>query len=130
MATIEIRNRDDARKFILQGLWLQQTVSPPVPWLIKDVLTWSMELANGGNSLPPIGFVADIGIEVFQLDRGENRSNIGGDDLPNHRENEKQRGDQSDTRYKPFDPVACEQIDKDQIRKEIESGEPDWFAFV
>ena len=82
MAAIEIRNRDDARKFILQGLWLQQTVSPPVPRLIKDILTWSLEITNGGNSLPPIGFVADVGIEVFQLDKGENRAKIGGDQLP------------------------------------------------
>ena len=82
MTPIELRDRTDARKFILQGLWLQQSVSPPAPHLAKDVLTWGLEIANNGHSLPPIGFVADIGIEVFQLGRGQNRVKKGSDELP------------------------------------------------
>ncbi|HLW67624.1 MAG TPA: hypothetical protein VKS79_20070 [Gemmataceae bacterium] len=82
MTTIELRDRNDARKFILQGLWLQQALYPPAPSLTKDILEWALEVANAGDSLPPVGFVADLGVETFNLDRGEKRTKIDQENLP------------------------------------------------
>ena len=82
MASIELRDRNDARKFVLQGLWLQQAIYPPAPSLTKDILAWALEIANSGDSLPPVGFVADLGIEVFNLDRGEKRAQIDLEQMP------------------------------------------------
>ncbi|HEV3142854.1 MAG TPA: hypothetical protein VGZ47_03105, partial [Gemmataceae bacterium] len=83
MATIELRDRNDARRFILQGLWLAQTVYPPGPSLVKDILNWALEIGNSGDLLPPVGFVADVGLEAFNMGRGEKRGKNSDERLPN-----------------------------------------------
>jgi hypothetical protein len=82
MTPIELRDRNDARRYILQGLWLQQAMYPLATALTKDILSWALEIANSGDSLPPVGFVADLGIEAFNLDRGEKRAPIDPEQLP------------------------------------------------
>jgi len=69
MELVELRNLDDAREYILQGLWLQRVV-PPTANLVRTALEWSLEIASGGQPLPPVGFVADLGNVAFGLDRG------------------------------------------------------------
>jgi hypothetical protein len=66
----ELRNLDEARDFILQGLWLQRVVRKPTPDLVRPALEWALEIASEGQPLPPIGFVADLGNITFGLDRG------------------------------------------------------------
>jgi hypothetical protein len=63
----ELRNLDDARRFLLQGLWLQR-VLPPVPATVRSALEWCLEIASAGQPLPPPGFVADAGHVAFGMD--------------------------------------------------------------
>jgi hypothetical protein len=69
MELVELRNLDDARDYILQGLWLQRLV-PPTAALVRPALEWALEIASGGQPLPPVGFVADLGNVVYGHDRG------------------------------------------------------------
>jgi hypothetical protein len=63
----ELRDPDEARLFLLQGLWLQR-VLPPAPAALRAALEWSLEIAASGQPLPPVGFVADLGHVAFGLD--------------------------------------------------------------
>jgi hypothetical protein len=36
-------------------------------------LEWGLEIASSGDALPPLGFVADVGLVAFNLDRGKRR---------------------------------------------------------
>jgi hypothetical protein len=65
----ELRNLDEARDYILQGLWLQRVVKPSAE-LVRPILEWALEITSDGQPLPPIGFVADLGVVIFGLDRG------------------------------------------------------------
>ena len=69
MNLVELRNLDEARDFILQGLWLQRVVQP-IAALVRPVLDWCLEITSSGQPLPPVGFVADLGIIAFGMDRG------------------------------------------------------------
>src|SRR5579859_5501205 len=73
MNTMELRDLDEARRFVLQGLWLQKAVFPPQPAHLHSILEWALEIASSGEPLPPVGFVADVGITAFALDRSEKR---------------------------------------------------------
>ncbi len=67
MNSYELRDLDEARQFLLQGLWWQRVV-PVAKDHVKEALEWAMEIASSGNPLPPIGFVADLGHVAFGLD--------------------------------------------------------------
>lgn len=60
MSRYELRDSDDARRFLLQGLWWQR-VLPPRPARVRAVLQWALEIVSAGQDLPPIGFLADLG---------------------------------------------------------------------
>src|SRR5579883_1599776 len=57
MAITELRDLTEARRYVLQGLWLQR-VARPVAGRIKPVLEWALEIASNGHPLTPVGFVA------------------------------------------------------------------------
>lgn len=76
---IEIRDLDEARRYVVQGLWLQRVVFPPPADYLRLHLQWALEIASSGDALPPIGFVADVGNVVFNLDRGEKRPKTEGE---------------------------------------------------
>jgi vWA domain found in the FtsH ternary systems/N-terminal helical region fused to the FtsH ternary system vWA domain len=67
MNSYELRDLDEARAFLLQGLWWQRVV-PPGKTNVREALEWAMEIASGGQPLPPIGFVADLGHVAFGMD--------------------------------------------------------------
>ncbi len=69
MDIVELRHPDAARAYLLQGLWLQQSVRPAAA-TVKPVLEWAMEIAASGQPLPPVGLVADLGHVAFGLDGG------------------------------------------------------------
>ena len=69
MELVELRDLDQARSYLLQGLWLQRVVKP-TPILVRTILEWVQEIASSGQPLPPIGFVADLGNVVYGHDRG------------------------------------------------------------
>src|SRR5580700_8618256 len=71
MIVHELTNLEDARRYILQGIWLQRRLSPPPARTIRACLEWSLEISSNGLPLPPVGFVADIGVEAFDLAAGE-----------------------------------------------------------
>lgn len=60
MKTYTLRDSAEARQFLTQGLWWQR-VLPPAAVTVRAALTWAKELASGGQPLPPIGFLADLG---------------------------------------------------------------------
>jgi hypothetical protein len=55
-----IRDSSDARRFLYQGLWWQR-VQPPAAATVRPILSWVKEVAAGGQPLPPVGFLADLG---------------------------------------------------------------------
>lgn len=60
MKTHLIRDSDEARRFLTQGLWWQR-VLPPAAATTRAALAWAKELASAGQPLPPPGFLADLG---------------------------------------------------------------------
>jgi hypothetical protein len=69
MSIVELRDLDQARRFLLEGLWVQR-VLPPTAVTVKPALEWALEIAAAGQPLPPIGVIADLGNVAFALDQG------------------------------------------------------------
>jgi hypothetical protein len=67
MNSYEVRDLDEARRFLLQGLWWQRVV-PPTAATVRPALEWAMEIASEGHPLPPLGFIADLGHVAFGMD--------------------------------------------------------------
>jgi hypothetical protein len=67
MESFELRDLDAARRYILEGLWLQRATKPAAKNL-RLALEWAMQIADSGHPLPPIGFVADVGNVAFGVD--------------------------------------------------------------
>src|SRR5262245_21598181 len=65
--TYELRDSDQARRFLAQGLWWQRVLHPSAG-TVRQVLEWALEAAAAGQPLPPVGFVADLGHYAFGLD--------------------------------------------------------------
>src|SRR5437868_12611101 len=63
----ELRDLDEARLFLAQGLWLQR-VRAPAAAMVRPALRWALEVASGGQPLPPVGFVADLGHAALGAD--------------------------------------------------------------
>jgi hypothetical protein len=70
MDAIELRDPDLARRFILEGLWLQRAVKPAAR-TVRGALEWAMEVASAGHPLPPLGFVADVGNVAVGVDSAD-----------------------------------------------------------
>jgi len=68
MSPIELRDLDAARAFLGQGLWLQRVV-PPSAATVRPALQQALEIVAGGHSLPPVGFVGDLGTILFEMGR-------------------------------------------------------------
>lgn len=68
MTIHELRDAADARKFLVQSLWLQRAM-PPHAAQVPQILRWGLELAGAGEVLPPLGFIADVGQAAFGLDQ-------------------------------------------------------------
>ena len=67
MSAFELRDLDETRRFLLQGLWWQRA-SAPAPATVRPALDWALQAASGGQPLPPLGFLADLGHAAFGLD--------------------------------------------------------------
>ena len=77
MSDRELRDRAEARRFLAQGLWLQRA-TPPRAATVRPALGWLMELAAGGEPLPPVALVGDVG----HLTLGRDREDWGARELP------------------------------------------------
>jgi hypothetical protein len=66
-SSVEVRDLGEARRFLLQGLWWQR-VMPPAAATVRPALEWAYEMVSEGYSLPPLGFLADLGHVAFGLD--------------------------------------------------------------
>src|SRR5262245_12127749 len=64
---LDIRDPEDVRTFLAQGLWLQR-VLPPSAGTVRPALEWAREMLSQGMPLLPIGFVADLGHVAFGMD--------------------------------------------------------------
>jgi hypothetical protein len=67
MSTLELRDLEQARRYLLHGLWLQR-VMPIGPATVAPALEWALEIAARGCPLPPVGFISDIGHLVLGQD--------------------------------------------------------------
>jgi hypothetical protein len=67
-STYEIHSAAEARRFLAQGLWLQRVAAPGAA-TVGPALRWALEAASGGEPLPPVGVVADIGHLVLGAGR-------------------------------------------------------------
>lgn len=65
--TYELRDLDEARQLLAQGLWLQR-VRAPAAALVRPALRWALEVASAGQPLPPVGFLADLGHAALGAD--------------------------------------------------------------
>lgn len=70
----------EARLFLAQGLWLQRVAAPRAA-TVGPALRWALEAASGGEPLPPVGFVADLGNLVLGQGR-DPRPDPAAADLP------------------------------------------------
>jgi vWA domain found in the FtsH ternary systems/N-terminal helical region fused to the FtsH ternary system vWA domain len=68
MDIVILRDPESAQRYLLQGLWLQRAIAPSAG-AVKPALEWALEIAGGGQPLPPVGFVADLGHAAFGADR-------------------------------------------------------------
>jgi hypothetical protein len=57
---LELRQPDQARTFLIQGLLLQRLV-PATPATVRAVLEWALEIVSEGQALPAVGFLGDLG---------------------------------------------------------------------
>jgi hypothetical protein len=64
MSVHDLHDPEEARLFLLQGLWLQR-VLPVQAVSVPPAIEWALEVAAGGEALLPIGFIADVGALVF-----------------------------------------------------------------
>ena len=53
MLAVELRNLDEARRYVLQGLWLLRA-EPPTAARVRPALEWSLEIAASGYLLPMV----------------------------------------------------------------------------
>jgi hypothetical protein len=60
MGEVELRDPEEARRFVLQGLWLQRAAAVSAE-SVPAGLDWALAVAAAGQPLPPPGFVADLG---------------------------------------------------------------------
>jgi hypothetical protein len=67
MKSIELRDLDEARTIVTQGLYLQRAMQPGAG-TVKDALEWALEILSQGNPLPPVSFIADLGHIAFSMD--------------------------------------------------------------
>jgi hypothetical protein len=68
MSTIhELRDPEEARLFLAQGLWLQRVRAPSAA-MVRPALLWALEVASAGHPLPPVGFLADLGHAALGAD--------------------------------------------------------------
>lgn len=57
----ELRDPELARRHVVAGLWLAR-VAAPSPELLTASLGWLLQLAGQGHGIPPLGFLADLGL--------------------------------------------------------------------
>jgi vWA domain found in the FtsH ternary systems/N-terminal helical region fused to the FtsH ternary system vWA domain len=67
MISYELRDLEEARRFLLQGLWWQRAAAPTAA-TVRPALEWALQAASVGLALPPLGFIADLGRAAFGLD--------------------------------------------------------------
>ena len=67
MSVTEIRDSEEARRYILQGLWMQRVVAVDGESMSLAV-SWLMEIASADEPIPPSGFVADVGQLILGSD--------------------------------------------------------------
>jgi len=72
---VELRDSDEVRRYVLQGLRLRQPGSNPNDD-ITTALRWLLELANADDVIPPACFVADVGRLINAKDGSFTRQRV------------------------------------------------------
>jgi hypothetical protein len=69
MGPVELRDPDRARRFVTQSLWLARVVRPSAA-TVGPAVEWALAIADSGDPLSPVGFVADLVNLLLGTDRG------------------------------------------------------------
>ncbi|MGE3806209.1 MAG: hypothetical protein AB7K24_16180 [Gemmataceae bacterium] len=64
MSDQELRDPEEARRFVEEGLWLARASGPHASG-VRPALEWALEVASIGLPLPPLGFLADLGTILY-----------------------------------------------------------------
>lgn len=72
MHVYEIRDPDQARRHLLDGLLMTRT-GPVDAGALRHALQWAMEIAGSGDPLPPVGAVLDIGRIALGMEHEQGR---------------------------------------------------------
>ncbi len=67
MIAYELRDLDEVRRFLLQGIWWQRT-SAPTAATTRPALELALKAAAAGVALPSLGFIADLARTAFCVD--------------------------------------------------------------
>jgi vWA domain found in the FtsH ternary systems/N-terminal helical region fused to the FtsH ternary system vWA domain len=67
MTTHELRDLDEVRRFLLQGLWWQRS-APPSAASTRLALEVAYQASSTGLALPSLGFIADLGRAALSVD--------------------------------------------------------------
>jgi hypothetical protein len=70
MNVIELRELDEARAFVTQGLWLQR-LAAPVKEHVAQALEWALAAAASEQCVPAIGFISDLGQALLSVATGQ-----------------------------------------------------------
>lgn len=72
----EIRDADEAQQYLLEGLWLTQVLAPAAPGAVRRALEWALELSAAGESLLPVGAIADLGHLALGMKPSEHHARV------------------------------------------------------
>jgi hypothetical protein len=70
MSVIELRDLDEARAFVTQGLWLQR-LATPAKESVAPALEWALAAAASDQCVPAVGFVSDLGHALLSVAAGQ-----------------------------------------------------------
>ena len=73
MTTYELRDLDEVRRFLLQGLWWQRS-APPSAAMTRLALEVAFEASSAGMALPSLAFIADFCRAALSVDGATHRA--------------------------------------------------------
>lgn len=68
MDPVELRNADEAKQYLTEGIWLQRISKPNINNM-RFGLECALEATSAGHPIPPLGFIVDLGHVAFANDQ-------------------------------------------------------------
>ncbi|MCA9063998.1 MAG: hypothetical protein KDA96_13095 [Planctomycetaceae bacterium] len=81
MSAAELRDSEEARQYLMQGIWLQR-LSPVTAESVRQPMACALAMAAADDPVPPVGFIADVIRILFSERLAETCDAPVTDDLP------------------------------------------------